>query len=93
MNLIQALTAAKVDGRCIYRQAWVDSGGLTPDGERDYTIPSYIFYDRMEGAFEAVFSPMGAEVTSPRVEEDYMNGVCVSMFSVEDILAEDWITY
>lgn len=89
MNLIEALKVCKETGCKISKRSWMEGGGE----ERDYTIPSYIYWDPSAEAFVAVFGLMDADSlpdTYSRVPEDYMNGVIVSNFSVSDILAEDW---
>lgn len=91
MNLIEALKACKETGRKICKRSWLGGGGE----ERDYTIPSYIYWNPNEEAFVAVFA-MDADSlpdTYARAPEDYMNGIVVVGFAVSDILSEDWTTY
>ena len=88
MNLIEALKTCKETGCKIFKESWMGGGGE----ERDYTIPSYIYWNPNEEAFVAVFA-MDADSlpdTYARVPEDYMNGIVVVGFAVSDILSEDW---
>ena len=79
----------------MWRWKWVSTpdGKLSRDGERDYTIPDYISYSPEEDAFLAHFTS-GIRVVEgmeqPVMEEDFMSAVFVTMFSVTDILADDW---
>jgi hypothetical protein len=89
MNLIEALKTCKETGGKLVKNSWTTD---TKD-YCDYTIPVYIYWHPNEEAFVAVFELMDADSlpdTYARVPEDYMNGVIVSSFSVQDILAEDW---
>lgn len=91
MNLIEALKTCKETGSKICKGSWLTNSC----GERDYTIPSYIYWNPNEEAFVAVFA-MDADSlpdTYARVPEDYMNGIVVVGFAVSDILSEDWTTY
>lgn len=88
MNLIEALKTCKETGGKLVKDSW------TTDAKDycDYTIPVYIYWHPNEEAFVAV---LGMDADSlpnkyARIPEDYMNGVIVSSFSVQDILAEDW---
>lgn len=92
MNLIEALKVCKETGCKISKRSWMEGGGE----ERDYTIPSYIYWNPNEEAYVAVFGLMDADSlpdTYARVPEDYMNGIVVVGFAVSDILSEDWTTY
>ena len=94
MNLLNALKECKNKGRACWRQSWrahdgVSDSWIPPD--YDYTIPAYIFYNTREEAFCAFFGRVSPGVDVPIVEEDLQNSVVVSNFSVQDILAEDWV--
>lgn len=89
MNLIEALKTCKETGGRLVKDSWLTNSC----GERDYAIPSYIYWNPNEEAYVAVFGLMDADSLPDayaRVLEDYMNGVIVSNFSVSDILAVDW---
>jgi hypothetical protein len=88
MNLIEALKTCKETGGKIFKESWMGGGGE----EKDYTIPSYIYWNSNEEAFVAVFAMDASTLPDvyARIPEDYMGGVEVSSFSVSDILAEDW---
>ena len=88
MNLIEALKTCKETGGKLVKNSW------TTDVKDycDYTIPVYIYWNTNEEAFVAVFA-MDVDMLPDkyaRIPEDYLGGVIVSNFSVQDILAEDW---
>lgn len=88
MNLIEALKTCKETGRKIAKRSWLTNGIPVPD----YVTPSYIYWNSHEEAFVAVFAMDVDNLPDKyaRIPEDYMSGIIVSMFSVSDILAEDW---
>lgn len=88
MNLIEALNTCKETGGKLVKDSWLTNGIPVPD----YVIPSYIYWNTHEEAYVAVFG-MDADClpdVCTRIPEDYLGGVIVSNFSVQDILAEDW---
>lgn len=95
MDILSVLTYAQLHPKkaTFWREKWLsDNGRRSSDGETDYTIPSYIFWDGDEQQFVAVFSTGDWQLryNGPTIEEDFMNGVIVSHWSTEDILATDW---
>lgn len=95
MDILSAMNHAKRHPQKVafWRESWLGANGhRTADGETDYTIPSYIFYDGYEERFVAVFWPGNWEDSydGPILEEDYLNGVVIANWSTADVLATDW---
>ena len=95
MDILSAISHARLHPRekIFWREKWLSPGAnCSIDGEIDYTVPSYIFFDSDREEFIAVFgsSEWAENYSGPTVMEDFMNGVVVSHWSTEDVLATDW---
>lgn len=95
MTILEALDICKRERKKVARRAWVVS--LPSDTlSRNYSLPSYIFYSAVDESFVAGFNVPDADNLEldidPRlIDEDFRVGAAVTLWSTEDILAEDWV--
>ena len=94
MTILEALSVCKNQRKKIARQKWI-AGGDYASLESNYSLPSYIFYSIKEDNFVAGFLvPDASDINFDReivIDEDFRVGAIVSLWSTEDILADDWI--
>lgn len=95
MTILEALDICKRERKKVARRAWAAS--LPSDAlSRNYSLPSYIFYSAVDESFVAGFNVPDAEEleldTDPNlIDEDFRVGAAVTLWSTEDILADDWV--
>lgn len=95
MTILEALDICKRERKKVARRAWVASVP-SDDLSRNYSLPSYIFFSAVDESFVAGFNVPDAEDLEldmdPRlIDEDFRVGAAVTLWSTEDILADDWV--
>lgn len=99
MTILEALDICKRERKKVARRIWLKTlcvfDADSSDLYRNYAAPSYIFYSAVDESFVAGFNVPDAEdleldMDPSIIDEDFRVGAAVTLWSTEDILADDW---